>query len=91
MPIAKDPRLVKKPRNADKLSRKKRYALPRHCRGDILKDCAPAQPRSAAVFAGSLDLTTMRVFEKLFVLLVIVATPGAPASSRVTSSSVPTR
>jgi len=76
MPIAKDPWLVKKPKNADKLSRKERYALPRHYVGDILKDCAPARPRSAAVFAGSLDLTTMNVFEKLFVLLVIGATPG---------------
>jgi menaquinone-dependent protoporphyrinogen IX oxidase len=76
MPIAKDPWLVKKPRNADKLTRKERYALPRHYIGDILKDCAPARPRSAAVFAGSLDLTTMNVFEKLFVLLVIGATPG---------------
>jgi menaquinone-dependent protoporphyrinogen IX oxidase len=76
MPIAKDPWLVKKPKNADKLSRKERYALPRHYLGDILKECAPARPRSAAVFAGSLDLTTMRLFEKLFVLLVIGATPG---------------
>jgi len=76
MPIAKDPWLVKKPRNADKLSRKERYALPRHYVGDILKDCEPARPRSAAVFAGSLDLTSMNVFEKLFVLLVVGATPG---------------
>ena len=38
MPIAKDPWLVKKPKNADKLSRKERYALPRHYVGDILKD-----------------------------------------------------
>ena len=76
MPVAKDPWLVKKPRNADKLSRKERYALPRHYVGDILKACAPARPRTVAVFAGSLDLTTMNVFEKLFVLVVIGATPG---------------
>ena len=60
----------------DKLSRKERYALPSHYLGDILKVCAPARPRSAAVFAGSLDLTTMNLFEKLFVLLVVGATPG---------------
>jgi menaquinone-dependent protoporphyrinogen IX oxidase len=76
MPIAKDPWLVKKPKNADKLSRKERYALPRHYVGDILTECEPALPRSAALFAGSLDLTTMNVFEKLFVLLVIGASPG---------------
>ena len=71
VPVAKDPWLVKKPRNADKLTRKERYALPSHYVGDILKDCAPSRPRNVAVFAGSLDLTTMNVFEKLFVLLVV--------------------
>jgi len=76
MPIAKDPWLVKKPRNADKLTRKERYALPSHYVGDILKDCAPARPRNVAVFAGSLDLTTMNILEKLFVLLIVGATPG---------------
>ncbi len=76
MPIAKDPWLVKKPKNADKLSRKETYALPRHYVGDILKACAPARPRSVALFAGSLDLTTMNTLEKLFVLLAIAATPG---------------
>ena len=76
MPIAKDPWLAKKPRNAEKLSRKERYALPRHYVGDILKDCAPARPCNAAVFAGSLDLTTMNLFGKAFVLVVIGATPG---------------
>jgi menaquinone-dependent protoporphyrinogen IX oxidase len=76
VPIAKDPWLVKKPRSADKLTRKERYALPSHYLGDIFKACAPARPRSAAFFAGSLDLTTMNIFEKLFVLAIVGATPG---------------
>ena len=76
VPVAKDTWLVKKPRNADRLGRKERYALPAHYVGGILDACAPAQPRSVALFAGSLDLTTMNIFEKLFVLLVIGATPG---------------
>jgi menaquinone-dependent protoporphyrinogen IX oxidase len=76
MPIAKDTWLVKKPKNADKLTRKERYALPSHYVGDILKACAPARPRSVALFAGSLDLTSMNLLEKLFVLLVIGASPG---------------
>jgi len=41
-----------------------------------LKKGSPARPRAVAFFAGSLDLTTMNVFEKLFVLLVVGATPG---------------
>ena len=76
VPVAKDPWLVKKPRSADKLTRKERYALPSHYLGDIFKACGPARPRTAAVFAGALDLTTMNVFDKLFVLLIIGATPG---------------
>jgi len=76
IPVAKDPWLVKKPRRADKLTRKERYALPSHYLGDIFKACGPARPRAAAVFAGALDLTTMNIFEKAFVLLLIGATPG---------------
>ncbi len=76
VPIVKDPWLAKAPRNAGKLRREERYALPSHYLGDVLKACAPLRPRTVAFFAGSLDLTTMNVFEKLFVLLVIGATPG---------------
>ena len=76
VPVAKDPWLVKRPRSADKLSRKERYALPTHYVGDILDACAPARPRAVALFAGSLDLTKMNLFEKLFVMLVIGASPG---------------
>jgi menaquinone-dependent protoporphyrinogen oxidase len=72
----KDPWLAKAPRDAAKLRYKERYALPQHYLGDILKKAAPVRPRSVAFFAGSLDLTTMNVLEKLFVLLVIGATPG---------------
>jgi menaquinone-dependent protoporphyrinogen IX oxidase len=76
VPVVKDPWLVKKPREAGKLRRKERYALPAHYLGDILDACAPARPRTVAFFAGSLDLTTMNIFEKLFVLLIVGATPG---------------
>jgi menaquinone-dependent protoporphyrinogen oxidase len=76
VPVLKDPWLVKKPKHADKLSRKERYALPSHYVGDILDACAPARPRSVALFAGALDLTRMNLLEKLFVMLVIGATPG---------------
>jgi menaquinone-dependent protoporphyrinogen IX oxidase len=76
VPIVKDPWLAKAPGNAAKLGRKERYALPRHYLGDVLKKAAPLRPRSVAFFAGSLDLTTMNVLEKLFVLLVVGATPG---------------
>ena len=76
VPVFKDPWLAKAPRDAAKLSRKERYALPEHYLGKVLKKGAPVRPRSAAFFAGSLDLTTMNIMEKAFVLLVVGATPG---------------
>jgi menaquinone-dependent protoporphyrinogen IX oxidase len=76
VPVVKDTWLAKPPASQGKLRRKERYALPAHYLGDILKECAPLRPRTVAFFAGSLDLTTMNIFEKLFVLLVIGATPG---------------
>ncbi len=76
VPVAKDPWLVKAPRDAGKLHRRERYALPEHYLRGVQKACTPARPRSVAFFAGSLDLTTMNIFEKAFVLLVIGATPG---------------
>jgi len=76
VPIVTDPWLAKAPRDAAKLRRKERYALPRHYLGDVLKKAAPVRPRSVAFFAGSLDLTTMNLLEKAFVLLIIGATPG---------------
>jgi len=76
VPIVKDPWLAKAPRDAAKLRSKERYALPQHYLGAVLKKAAPVRPRSVAFFAGSLDLTTMNICEKLFVLLVVGATPG---------------
>lgn len=76
VPIVKDPWLAKAPRNAAKLRYKEHHALPQHYLGAVLKKAAPMRPRSVAFFAGSLDLTTMNIFEKLFVLLVVGATPG---------------
>lgn len=76
VPVYKDSWLAKKPGDSAKLSYRQRYALPSHYLGDILKDTAPVRPRQAAFFAGVLDLTKMSLFAKLFVMLVIGASPG---------------
>ena len=76
VPIVKDPWLVKPPRAADKLGYRERYALPSHYLGDVLKAAPGVRPAAAAFFAGVLDLTTMNLLEKVFVLLIIGATPG---------------
>ncbi|MBM3147775.1 MAG: flavodoxin domain-containing protein [Actinobacteria bacterium] len=76
IPIVKDPWLVKELRTPGKPTRKERYARP----GNYLKAARRAapdvRPVSVAFFAGSLDLTSMNLFEKLFIMLVIGATPG---------------
>ena len=76
VPVVKDSWLAKELRRPEKLSYRQRYALPSHYLGDVLEATAPVRPRQAAFFAGALDLTKMNLFEKLFVMLVIGATPG---------------
>jgi menaquinone-dependent protoporphyrinogen oxidase len=76
VPVVKDTWLAKAPRNAQKLSRKERYALPAHYLERPLKAAPQVRPVSVAFFAGALDLTTMNLFEKIFVMLVVGATPG---------------
>ena len=76
VPVDLDPWLAKAPKRADKLSRKERYALPEHYLDKPLDVAPDVRPRRVAFFAGSLDLTTMDLFEKLFVLLIVGASPG---------------
>ncbi len=76
VPVVKDPWLVKPPRTPGKLSYRERHSLPSHYLGDVLKAVPGVRPVTAAFFGGVLDLTTLNLFEKAFVLLVIRATPG---------------
>ncbi len=76
VPIVKDAWLAKAPSRPEKMGYRQRYALPSHYLGDVLRATAPVRPRQVAFFAGALDLTKMNLFEKLFVMLVIGATPG---------------
>jgi menaquinone-dependent protoporphyrinogen oxidase len=76
IPVTKDPWLVKEPRDRAKLSYKENYAVPQHYLKDAFEAAPRLRPVAAAFFGGSLDLTTMNLFEKLFVMLAIRATPG---------------
>jgi menaquinone-dependent protoporphyrinogen oxidase len=76
VPIVKDTWLAKAPRDAQKLRRKERYARPAHYLEKPLKAAPQVRPLSVAFFAGSLDLTKMNLFEKIFVILAVGATPG---------------
>jgi menaquinone-dependent protoporphyrinogen oxidase len=76
VPIVIDTWLAKAPRDREKLGYKERYARPTHYLEKPLKTAPRVRPVSVAFFAGSLDLTKMNLFEKLFVMLVVGATPG---------------
>jgi len=76
VPVLKDAWLVKEPRDPTKLRYKERYALPSHYLAAVFKQAPGVRPVCVAFFAGSLDLTKMNLFEKLFVTLMVGAAPG---------------
>ncbi len=76
IPIVKDPWLVKRPKDAAKLSFRERYARPSEYLKKPFKRAPGVRPSSVAFFAGSLDLTKMNILEKAFVMVMIGATPG---------------
>jgi menaquinone-dependent protoporphyrinogen IX oxidase len=76
VPVLKDPWLVKEPADAARLRYRERYARPEHYLGDVLEAAPQVRPVQAAFFGGVLDLQQMNLFEKLFVMLVVGATPG---------------
>jgi menaquinone-dependent protoporphyrinogen oxidase len=76
IPIVKDPWLTKRPKDPARLGFRERYARPSEYLKKPFGKAPEVRPSSVAFFAGSLDLTRMNIFEKLFVTLVIGATPG---------------
>ncbi len=76
LPIFQDPRLAKPPQNPDKLSFKERFTTAQHYLGSALKTAPRVKPVSVAFFAGKLDYGKLNIFQMLFVMLIIGATPG---------------
>jgi menaquinone-dependent protoporphyrinogen IX oxidase len=76
LPIFQDPRLAKPPQNPDKLSFKERFTTAQHYLGSVLKTAPQVKPVGVAFFAGKLDYGKLNIFQMLFVMLIIGATPG---------------
>jgi menaquinone-dependent protoporphyrinogen IX oxidase len=74
--IYQDPALAKPPKNASKLSFKERYATVGHYLRPALRKAPLVKPVSAAFFGGKLDYTKLKVFQMLFVMLIIGAQPA---------------
>ncbi len=76
VPIAVDPRLAKPPKNPGKLSFRERYSTIDNYLPTALKAAPTVKPVSVAFFGGKLDLMRLNLWQKLFVMFIIQATPG---------------
>jgi menaquinone-dependent protoporphyrinogen oxidase len=76
VPVMKDQYLAMPPKKTGSLTRRERFTLPAKYLKKPLRQAPAVRPVSVAFFAGSLDLTKMNLFEVLFVLLIVGASPG---------------
>lgn len=76
IPLCIDPYLPKPPKQADRLSYRERYATVGNYLQPVLKAAPPVKPVSAGFFGGRLDMVRLKLWQKLFVLLIIQAPPG---------------
>ena len=75
-PISIDPRLATPPKNPGKLSFREGYASIDNYLPSLLKASAQIKPVSVGFFGGKLDLMRLKLWQKLFVMLVVQAQPG---------------
>ena len=71
-----DPRLAKPPKDPNRLSFRERYATVDGYLQPVLKAAPAVKPVSVAFFRGKLDLFRLRLWQRLFVLIIIQAQPG---------------
>ncbi len=76
VPLVIDPKLPKPPKQPDRLSYRERYATVGNYLRPVLKAAPQVKPMSAGFFGGRLEMHRLKLWQKLFVLLVIQAQPG---------------
>jgi menaquinone-dependent protoporphyrinogen IX oxidase len=76
IPLCIDPYLPKPPRQADRLSYRERYATVGNYLSPALKAAPQVKPVSVGFFGGRLDMHRLKLWQKLFVLLIVQAPPG---------------
>lgn len=75
-PVFIDPELVKPPKNPGRLSLKERYATISNYIRPIVRTAPSIKPVSVAIFGGKLELFRLKLFQMLFVMIIIQAQPG---------------
>jgi menaquinone-dependent protoporphyrinogen IX oxidase len=76
VPLTIDPKLPQPPKRADRLSYRERYATVGNYLRPVLKAAPQVKPIGAGFFGGRLDMFRLKLWQKLFVLLIIQAQPG---------------
>lgn len=76
IPLTIDPKLPQPPKKADRLSYRERYATVGNYLRPVLKAAPHVKPVSAGFFGGRLEMHRLKLWQKLFVLLIIQAQPG---------------
>jgi menaquinone-dependent protoporphyrinogen oxidase len=76
VPVFVDEALAKPPKNAGRLSFKEHHTDINHYAEPIIKAAGPAHPLSVAFFGGRLEYSRLKLPARLFVMLVIQASPG---------------
>jgi len=74
--ISVDPRLAKPPKTPGRLSFRENYATVKNYLPTALKAAPMVKPVSVAFFGGKLDIMRLRLWQKLFVMIVVQAQPG---------------
>ncbi len=76
VPLVIDPKLPQPPKQPDRLSYRERYATVGNYLRPVLKAAPQVKPVSAGFFGGRLEMHRLKLWQKLFVLLIIQAQPG---------------
>ncbi len=74
--ISVDPQLAKPPQNPKRMSLKEKHASIDNYLPPALKAAPDVKPVSVGFFGGKLDIMRLKLWQKLFILLVIQAKPG---------------
>ena len=76
VPVSIDPELAKPPKNSQRRSLKERYASVSNYLGPALKAGPTVKPISVGLFGGKLEIPRLKLWQMLFVLLVIQPQAG---------------
>ncbi len=76
VPVSIDPKLPKPPKNAKRLSFRENYATVANYLRPVLRAAPRVKPTNVAFFGGKLEMRRLKLWQQLFVLLIIQAQPG---------------